>query len=92
MEEFNSTLDKAKYVVNDQRIHINYDYYDGERFVYFEIINIINNTAEMIIEKDGRVNVTEYDLFEDINSEHYFEYINPYNRIYLNKFDIDENL
>jgi len=87
-----TTIEKAKYLVNEHNTHIEYEYFDGEQFVYFEIIKIDTYTIDMIVQKDGRINVTEYEIFEDTNGEHYFEYINPYNRIYLNNFDIDENL
>ena len=66
-------------------INSEYDYYDGENFINFIILNSRENSLELAIVVSGRISVKDLDIFEDSNG-FYFEYRNIYEKIYLKNF------
>ena len=63
--------------------------YDGEVFVTFNIvaINTDKNEITVAISNRGRISVTTYDLFTDSNGSFYFEYGINYEKINVNDFE-----
>ena len=53
-----------------------YNYYDGECFITFNLlgINFDLNLVSIAVTNRGRISVIEYDLFQDSNGDFYFEY------------------
>ena len=63
--------------------------YDGEVFVTFNIvaINTDKNEITVAISNRGRISVTTYDLLTDNNGSFYFEYGVDYEKINVNDFE-----
>ena len=63
--------------------------YDGEVFVTFNIvaINTDKNEITVAISNRGRISVTTYDLLTDNNGSFYFEYGINYKKINVNDFE-----
>ena len=63
--------------------------YDGEVFVTFNIvaINTDKNEITVAISNRGRISVTTYDLLTDNNGSLYFEYGVDYEKININDFE-----
>ena len=63
--------------------------YDGEVFVTFNIvdINTKNNEITVAISNRGRISVTTYDLLTDNNGSFYFEYGVDYEKINVSDFE-----
>ena len=63
--------------------------YDGEVFVTFNIvaINTDKNEITVAISNRGRISVTTYDLLTDNNGSLYFEYGINYEKINVNDFE-----
>ena len=63
--------------------------YDGEVYVTFNIIAIDTNKNEITvaISNRGRISVTTYDLLTDSNGSFYFEYGINYEKINVNDFE-----
>lgn len=64
------------------------EYYDGECFITFNLLNVSSEKpeAEIAVSDRGRISVLTYDLFQDTNGDFYFEFKNAYNKIYLKNF------
>ena len=62
--------------------------YDGEVYVTFNIVAINTNKNEITvaISNRGRISVTTYDLLTDNNGSFYFEYGVDYEKINVNDF------
>ena len=62
--------------------------YDGEVYVTFNIVAIDTNKNEITvaISNRGRISVTTYDLLTDNNGSFYFEYGVDYEKINVNDF------
>ena len=62
--------------------------YDGEVYVTFNIvsINTDKNEITVAISNRGRISVTTYDLLTDNNGSFYFEYGVDYEKINVNDF------
>ena len=64
--------------------------YDGEVYVTFNIvaINTDKNEITVAISNRGRISVTNYDLLTDNNGSFYFEYGVDYEKINVNDFEV----
>ena len=64
--------------------------YDGEAFVTFNIIAIdtSKNETTVAVSNRGRISVTTYDLLTDNNGSLYFEYGVDYEKIYTDDFEV----
>ena len=63
--------------------------YDGEVYVTFNIVAINTDKKEITvaISNRGRISVTTYDLLTDNNGSFYFEYGVDYEKININDFE-----
>ena len=63
--------------------------YDGEVYVTFNIvaINTDKNEITVAISNRGRISVTTYDLLTDGNGSFYFDYGVDYEKININDFE-----
>jgi len=63
--------------------------YDGEVFVTFNIVAIdtSKNEITVAISNRGKISVTTYDLLTDNNGSFYFEYGINYEKININDFE-----
>lgn len=66
-----------------------YDFYDGEDYVNFTILNLNldKKLVQLAISDRGKISVVDYDLLQTKNGEFYFEYVNALNRIMIEDFD-----
>ena len=64
--------------------------YDGEAFVTFNIVAIdtSKNEITVAVSDRGRISVTTYDLLTDNNGSLYFEYGVDYEKIYTDDFEV----
>ena len=64
--------------------------YDGEAFVTFNIVAIdtSKNEITVAISNRGRISVITYDLLTDSNGYLYFEYGVDYEKIRINDFEV----
>ena len=64
--------------------------YDGEVFITFNIVAIdtSKNEITVAISNRGRISVTTYDLLTDSNGFLYFEYGINYEKINVNDFEV----
>ena len=64
--------------------------YDGEAFVTFNIIaiNTSKNEITVAVSNRGRISVITYDLLTDNNGSLYFEYGVDYEKIYIDDFEV----
>ena len=65
-----------------------FEFYDGETFITFNILNFNkeNNTVEVAITDRGRITIREFDLYEDFNG-YYIEYRLILEKIYFEDLD-----
>ena len=68
---------------------LEYEFYNGENFVIFNIIglNTDNNVATMAITCAGKISVQDIDLKEDENGL-YFEYGPIFDIIHIDDFEL----
>ena len=73
-----------------------YDYFDGDHFITFDIIEVDedNSKITLAISNQGRITQDTFDLFEDdeideemTNDIRYFEFGLYADKIYLNQFE-----
>ena len=66
-----------------------FNFFDGEYDVTFNIldINLDKNIVNIAVSIAGKIYTTEYDLFNDKQSNLYFEYGCEFTKIYLKDFD-----
>ena len=64
--------------------------YDGEAFVTFNIvsIDISKNEITVAVSNRGRISVITYDLLTDNNGSLYFEYGVDYEKIRIDDFEV----
>ena len=64
--------------------------YDGEAFVTFNIVAIdtSKNEITVAVSDRGRISVTTYDLLTDNNGSLYFEYGVDYEKIRIDDFEV----
>lgn len=69
--------------------NLQYDFYDGECFITFDVIevNFDSNEITIAVTNRGRISVLAYDLLTDRQSNVYFEYGIGFEKIYLNEFE-----
>ena len=67
-----------------------FEYFDGEKFVTFNIVDMKEKTITVAVTNQGKISLLEYDLFQDEEGL-YFEYGRTYARININDFEeVDE--
>lgn len=66
-----------------------FELYDGEAFITFNIVyvDLDRNEVQIAVTDRGRISVITYDLFKDKNGNLYFEYGVMFTRIYLDDFE-----
>lgn len=66
-----------------------FDLYDGEVFITFNIvgINLNRNEVQIAVTDRGRISVVTYDLLTDKNGRLYFEYGVMFEHVYLDEFE-----
>ena len=64
-----------------------YDYFNGENFITFDLIEIDDEKREVTVavSDTGRISVKTFDLLFDGNRR-YFEYGCSYTKIYIDEF------
>ena len=64
-----------------------YQHFDGETFITFDIVSVNERTNEVqvAVTNRGKISVITYDLYTDCNGK-YFEYGCNYEKIYLDDF------
>ena len=64
-----------------------YELYDGESFITFNVweINEAKNEISVVVTNRGKITMVTYSLLED-NKGLYFEYGPDYTKIYINDF------
>ena len=64
------------------------DYYDGESFVYFDIVEVNAELEKItvVVSHQGRITMQTFDLLEDEDNDVFFEYGPCYEKIYLEQF------
>ncbi len=69
--------------------NLQYDFYDGECFITFDVIevNFDRNEITIAVTNRGRISVLAYDLLTDKQDNVYFEYGVGFEKIYLNEFE-----
>ena len=66
-----------------------FELYDGEEFITFNIVGIdaAKNEIQIAVTDRGKISVITYDLLTDKNGRLYFEYGAMYTRIYPDDFE-----
>lgn len=66
-----------------------FELYDGEAFITFNIVyvDLDRNEVNIAVTDRGRISVITYDLLKDKNGNLYFEYGVMFTRIYLDDFE-----
>lgn len=66
-----------------------FELYDGEAFITFNIVGIdlARNEVQIAVTDRGRISVVTYDLLKDKNGRLYFEYGVIFERVYLDEFE-----
>ena len=66
-----------------------FELYDGEEFITFNIVGIdaAKNEIRIAVTDRGKISVITYDLLKDKNGRLYFEYGAMYTRIYPDDFE-----
>ena len=66
-----------------------FELYDGEAFITFNIVGIdlARNEVQIAVTDRGRISVVTYDLLKDKNGRLYFEYGVMFERVYLDEFE-----
>lgn len=64
-----------------------YQIYDGEAFITFNIVHLNNkkNEVQIAVTNRGKISVITYDLY-DSNKGLYFEYGCDYTKVYIKNF------
>lgn len=63
-----------------------FEYFDGENFVTFNIVDMKDKTITVAVTNQGKISYLDYDLMKDENGL-YFEYGRTYARINLEDFE-----
>ena len=66
-----------------------FELYDGEAFITFNIVGIDldRNEVQVAVSDRGKISVVTYDLMTDKNGRLYFEYGVMFERVYLDEFE-----
>ena len=62
-----------------------YQHYDGEAFITFNIVNLEENNVTLAVTNRGKISILDYDLYEDKNGL-YFEYGPSFEKIKIDDF------
>ena len=64
------------------------DYFDGESFVYFDIIQLDteNENITVMVSYQGKLTMRTFDLLVDEDEDVFFEYGPCFEKIYLEQF------
>ena len=64
-----------------------YDYFNGENFITFDLLEINDEKREVIVavSDSGKISVRTFDLFYN-RERRYFEYGCSYTKIYIDEF------
>ena len=83
-KKFEKSMEFRKYYLSEFQL------YDGEAFVTFNIIAIDTSKNETTVagSNRGRISVTTYDLLTDNNGFLYFEYGVDYVKIRIDDFEV----
>ena len=71
---------KEKYYLHE------FEYFDGENFVKFNIVDMKDKTVTVAVTSQGKISYWDYDLKEDKKGL-YFEYGRTYARINIEDFE-----
>ena len=63
-----------------------FEYFDGENFVTFNIVDIKDETITVAVTNQGKISYLDYDLMKD-EKGFYFEYGRTYARINIEDFE-----
>lgn len=80
---------KVKNSFNHRKHYLSeFEIYDGERFITFNIIDIdtVRNEITVAMNDQGRISVCTFSLLSDTNDLSYFEYGIMFERIALDDF------
>ena len=82
-KKIEKTMEFKKYYLSEFQL------YDGEVYVTFNIVAIdtSKNEITVAISNRGRISVITYDLLTDNNGSFYFEYGVDYEKININDFE-----
>ena len=82
-KQIEKSMEFRKYYLSEFQL------YDGEVYVTFNIvaINTDKNEITVAISNRGRISVTTYDLLTDNDGSFYFEYGVDYEKINVNDFE-----
>lgn len=66
-----------------------FELYDGEEFITFNIVGIdaAKNEIQIAVTNRGRISVITYDLLKDKNGRLYFEYGAMFEHVHLDDFE-----
>lgn len=67
-----------------------YQHYDGEAFITFNIVNLEENNVTLAVTNRGKISIADYEIYSDINGN-YFEYGCSLTKIYIDDFEDMEN-
>ena len=67
-----------------------YQHYDGEAFITFNIVNLEENNVTLAVTNRGKISIVDYEIYSDINGN-YFEYGCYLTKIYIDDFEDMEN-
>ena len=67
-----------------------YQHYDGEAFITFNIISLKQSFVTLAITNRGKISIVDYDIYLNNHGE-YFEYGPLNEKIYLEEFEIMES-
>ncbi len=81
-KDFSTEITPSRYYLREFQL------YDGERTVTFNIVGIDFNLrrARIAVTMDGGISVRDYDLLTDANGELYFEYGLFYDKVSISDF------
>lgn len=82
-KEFSKEQNPSRYYLREFQL------YDGERTVTFNIVGIdfALRRARIAVSKDGGISVSDYNLLTDANGELYFEYGICYDKVSISDFE-----
>lgn len=69
--------------------NLQYDYFNGENFVGFDIIAVDEDRNEitLIVSNQGKITMQSFDLLSDKSGNVFYEYGPSFERIYLRDFN-----
>lgn len=77
--------------MNDKIYMKELQYWNGERFITFDMLDLTENTIKVAVTNEGKISVYEYELYRDEQGV-YFEYGNACERINVDDFELVEDI